>query len=456
MPNDYQLMRALDEDAADELEDAEEIEQEISSPARWTQAILLLLGALGIQRLASFAPELIESFYSGFFYQFVGRLISIINQPFKFSLAEIGLILLVIALLVWLFWLFQKAWNGFISPLDVLAYLLYRAVWAGGIVMVVFLVLWGFNYQRQPLAVNLNLQGRETRPGELEAICSLVISRMNSSYDATRGKQPDRQAQQDSPAEAVLPMQREQLYKLLEASYQNLEILGRAKEGGFGNPKPLLLSPWLSRFGISGIYSPFTGEANYNEEAPPSDLPYVIAHEKAHQRGFAREDEANFVGFLACVNSTDQFVRYSGYLQAMPRVMNVLATTNEEQYRLLAARIGQGPRSDLQARAAFWQMREDRVLSAIARKSNDTFLRANRVRSGIANYDEVTALIINYFITYPNGGRERLPAPAAEEPRRELAQPVERAAPPLASSSPAAETAAAPEKRRDSTGGYIP
>lgn len=448
MPNDYQLMRALDEDAADELEDAEEIEQEISSPARWTQAFILLLGALGIQRLASFAPGFIESFYSGFFYQFIGRLVSIINQPFKFSLAEIVLIFLLIVFLIWLLWLFQKAWHGYLTPLDVAAYLLYRAVWVGGIVMVLFLVLWGFNYQRQPLAVNLGLQGRETRPGELEAICSLVVNRMNISYEAARGKQ-------DWSAEAGMPMRREQLYKLLEESYQSLEILGRAKEGGFGNPKPLLLSPWLSHFGISGIYSPFTGEANYNEEAPACDLPFVVAHEKAHQRGFAREDEANFVGFLACVNSTDPFVRYSGYLQAMPRVMNVLATTNDEQYRGLAARIGAGPRSDLQGRAAFWQLREDRVLSAIARKSNDTFLRANRVRSGIANYDEVTALIINYFITYPNGGRERLPAPESPETRRELAQPV---GVPLASPSPspAAEAAAQPEKQRADTGGFIP
>src|SRR5205085_10875900 len=140
---------------------------------------------------------------------------------------------------------------------------------------------------------------------------------------------------------------------------------------------------------------------------------------KAHQRGFAREDEANFVGFLACINSTDPFLRYSGYLQAMPRVMNVLATTNQEQYRLLAARISQGARADLQARAAFWQQREDRGLGAIARKSNATYLRANHVRSGIANYDEVTALIINYFINYPNGGRERLTAPDAQEARRQ-------------------------------------
>jgi hypothetical protein len=406
-----------------------------------------LLGALGVQRLASLMPDTVEGFYSGFFYPFVGRLVSLIGQPFKFSLAEISLFILAIAFLVWLFFLLRKAWDGYLTPLEVTIYLLYRAIWTGGIVIALFLVLWGFNYERRPLAANLNLQSRETRPGELEAICSLVVNRVNLNYEAARAKQ-------EWSTEAGMAMPRERLYKLLEDSYRNLDILGRAKEGGFGNPKPLLISPWLSRFGISGIYSPFTGEANYNDESPACDLPFVVAHEKAHQRGFAREDEASFVGILACINANDPFVRYSGYLQAMPRVMNVLAKTNEEQYRLLAARISQGARGDLQARAAFWQQREDRVLGAIARKSNDTYLRANRVRSGIANYDEVTALIVNYFISYPNGGRERPAAPDAQEAHRQATPAPERTERPVASPSPT--TAAQPERRRADMGGYIP
>lgn len=448
MRKDYQKMRAVDEEAYEELEEAEEIEKEISSPGRWSQGIILLLGAFGLQRLLSFMPELVERFYSSFFFQYIARLIAIANKPFGFSLSEMGLVVILILLFIWLLWVVQKAWNGYISPLDLIAYLLYRAIWAGGAVMLLFLILWGFNYQRQTLATNLKLEGRETRPGELEAICALMISRLNASYDAARVKQ-------DWSNEKGMPLSRKQLYEALEASYQSLSILGRASQGGFGPPKPLTLSPLLSRFGISGIYSPFTGEANYNEEAPACDLPYVIAHEKAHQRGFAREDEANFVGFLACVNATDPFVRYSGYLQAMPRVMNVLATTNEDEYRVLLTRIGQGARSDLQSRAAFWHMRESRVLGEVARKTNNTFLKANRVRSGIANYDEVTALIINYFLTYPNGGRERLlltETPAASTSTGATAtRPRQLASPqPLTSPSPS------PAVKQTDPGGFIP
>ncbi len=442
MRRDYQKLRAVDEEAYEELEEADEIEKEISSPGRWSQGVILLLGAFGLQRLLSFAPDLVERVYSRFFFQFIARIIAVVNAPFGFSLAEMGLIVLAILLFIWILWVAQKAWNGFITPFDLLAYLLYRTIWVGGVLLVLFLVLWGFNFQRQALAINLGLEGRETRPGELEAICSLMINRLNASYEVARVKQ-------DWANDKGLPLGRKQLYEVLETSYQSLNMLGRASQGGFGPPKPLTLSPLLSRFGISGIYSPFTGEANYNEEAPACDLPYVIAHEKAHQRGFAREDEANFIGFLACVNASDPFVRYSGYLQAMPRVMNVLATTNEAEYRVLLARIGQGARTDLQTRAAFWQMRESRVLGEVARKTNNTFLRANRVRSGIANYDEVTALIINYFLTYPGGGRERLLVPDTQAAEESVGKPRLAASPqPLTSPSPAAGQA--------DPGGFIP
>ena len=87
----------------------------------------------------------------------------------------------------------------------------------------------------------------------------------------------------------------------------------------------------MSRLGLSGFYMPFTGEPNFNDAQPDFDLPYVIAHEKAHQRGFAREDEANFIAFLVCVNSTDPYLRYSGYLNAL-RVVGAFVSSDPAFY----------------------------------------------------------------------------------------------------------------------------
>jgi hypothetical protein len=70
--------------------------------------------------------------------------------------------------------------------------------------------------------------------------------------------------------------------------------------GRCARPKPALSSPVLSWLGITGIYSPFTAEPNVNMNVPDPDLPFTASHELAHARGFAREDEANYLGSLAC------------------------------------------------------------------------------------------------------------------------------------------------------------
>src|SRR2546421_2599 len=109
----------------------------------------------------------------------------------------------------------------------------------------------------------------------------------------------------------------------------------------------------MSHLGLSGFYMPFTGEPNFNAAQPDFDLPYVVAHEKAHQRGFAREDEANFIAFVVCVNSTNPYVRYSGYLNAL-NVVGAFVSLDPQLNKSLFERVGEGPRNDLRARAAFW------------------------------------------------------------------------------------------------------
>ncbi len=422
---DYQLARALDEEAYEEVEEAREIEDAIGSPRRWTEAVIVFLGALGIQRLASLMPETVERVYSNFFYYYFSRIVAAFNKLVGFSIAEIGLIVLLVALVLWFFWLLQKAWNGFINPFELLLYLLYRGLWAGGIGMILFFVLWGFNYQRLPVGESLKIVGTETQPGELETICSQMISRLNENYQLAS-------ASQNWANESALPVTKSRLYQVIEQSFQRSNLLGSAGQGGFGAPKPLFLSGVLTRMGISGVFSPFTGEANYNQEVPPSDLPFVLAHEKAHQRGWAREDEASFIAFVVCTNSGDPFVRYAGYLQALPKLMQVLRRTNESEYTALRARIAEGPLRDLASRAQFWTFRENPILGAAARQTNNTYLRANRVRSGIANYDEVTSLIIGYYQRYPNGDSSS-PAPLVNDPAMVTGESVTR---PRASGTP--------------------
>ena len=92
--------------------------------------------------------------------------------------------------------------------------------------------------------------------------------------------------------------------------------------GRFGKAKPIFLSSKMSYTGISGIYFPFTGEANVNVDIPHSLLPATTCHEMAHQRGFAREDEANYIAWITCSSNDNPEFKYSGTLLALIHSMN--------------------------------------------------------------------------------------------------------------------------------------
>jgi hypothetical protein len=255
-------------------------------------------------------------------------------------------------------------------------------------------VLWGLNYQRPALGASLALTSREPELAELESISRRLILEVNRNYDEARGES-------DWSAQSRSPLDRGEMIRLLEAAYQQEALLGEAARGGFGPPKPVFFSRLMTRLGLSGIFSPFTGEPNYNAEQPDWDLPYTIAHEMAHQRGFAREDEANFIAFLVCRRAVHPYLRYSGYLRSL-RVLSALQPqVAPERYAEIVASLGQGPLRDAQASAEFWRQGRSKRLSRAAERANNTYLQANRVRSGIRNYGEVTALIIGYYLTYP-------------------------------------------------------
>src|SRR5262249_5696502 len=101
--------------------------------------------------------------------------------------------------------------------------------------------------------------------------------------------------------------------------------------------KPVLVSAMLSYLGISGIYCPFTGEPNVNMTLPEPDVPFAASHELAHAHGFAREDEANYIAYLACTHHPDADFRYSGYFGASIYAMNALGRADRAAHARLYA-----------------------------------------------------------------------------------------------------------------------
>ena len=124
---------------------------------------------------------------------------------------------------------------------------------------------------------------------------------------------------------------------LIESAYEKIPPALPAMKGKFGGPKPYALSFILSKMGIGGFYFPFTGEASYNRDLPGISRPFVMAHEMAHQRGFTRENEANFIAYVVCMNSAEPELRYSAAMSALIYLLRSIHRNVPEEYEGLAA-----------------------------------------------------------------------------------------------------------------------
>ena len=349
-----------------------------------------LVAVFVVQQSAAFAPRFVENFYARGIFPPIASTLSQATSGARFSLGETLTILFFILLL---------------SALARLVYLLARrrgewrarllascrlALWCAAFLMFVFMLAFGLNYQRPPLIETLRYDKRRASADELDAMTRATVEGVNRNYD-------------EAHAGGYTPPDTERVVEILKESYAREPELSQFTVEGFGPPKPVFFSDVLTRLGISGVYFPFTGEPNFNADAPDFEQPFSIAHEMAHQRGFARESEANFVAFLVCTHSSDPFVRYSGYRQGFG-VAFELYRLDAERAREILKGLNAGYREDSARSARFW-LKAGGAAGSLSRRLNDLYLKANRVKSGTKNYGEVTALLIGYYLRSP-------PAPA--------------------------------------------
>lgn len=195
---------------------------------------------------------------------------------------------------------------------------------------------------------------------------------------------------------SVMPYTLGELGEKLEATY------GRASTKYDFLPlmsvklKPVMLSEPLSYTHITGIYTFFTGETNINVVFPDYTLPYTAAHELAHARGIAREDEANFIAFIVSLESEEAYVRYSAYLNLYEYVISALYRADVALYEKTVLKLSKPVRDELVAYSAFFEKYKDSVASEVSGAVNDTFLSVQGT-AGSASYGMVVDLAVAYY-----------------------------------------------------------
>jgi hypothetical protein len=344
-----------------------------------TWACLIVL-AIGIKAF-SWYPEAVEKYYSRGVYLFLARGQRLLFGWLPFSVGDILYGAAVVLLLYRLVRLIgelvrRQAERGWLLRL------MRRTVFVLLWVYVLFNGLWGLNYNRLGIADEFVLKVRPYSNADLFEFMAVVAGELNALHDSAK----------------VLRGGLEHASLLRAGAAAAYDSLARPDPFfTYSSPsvKPSLFSYPGLYIGFAGYYNPFTGEAQVNTMDPPVSQPFTTCHEIGHQLGFAREDEADFVGFMAARSSTDPAFQYSLYLDLYRHGIRELYVQDSVLARTLGEKLAPGIREDLQEIKRFNGQHENPLESWIWNMYG-RYLQANRQPEGTGAYSEMMACMIAY------------------------------------------------------------
>ncbi len=251
----------------------------------------------------------------------------------------------------------------------------------------VFVFSFGTGYYGTTVDEKLGLDRSVVSPEELYYTAATLAAHVNSEAENVKYQYNDF---------SVMPYTFDEMSRRLVAAYDKVcdeyDFIPRLNS----RVKPVMLSePWTYTH-ISGVYTYFTGEANINTNFPDYTIPYTAAHEMAHQRGIAREDEANFIAFLVCISSDDPYIRYSGYLEVYEYVASSLYSANKNYYSAVYSSLKTNVRAEMAAYSAFFDKYRENVVANVSEAVNNSYLQIHGT-VGSKSYGLVVDLAVAYY-----------------------------------------------------------
>lgn len=340
--------------------------------------------SLGLTHMAVNNAQGVEAFYARPIYPVIGQLLSRLTGLAPFSVAEFFLVFFILYLCYSLGHIFLTIIRRKAGSIQLLGHWVLNLMIGLSLVYFSFVVIWGLNYHRLPFGTIAQLDTRPASIEELGQLCEDLIERANHIR---------LEVAEDENGVMTIPGGPRDVFSRAHLGYdiasERYPVLG----GTMGKPKGVFFSEAMSYTGIAGIYFPFTGEANVNITTPNALLPATTTHEMAHQRGFAREDEANFIAYLSSSFHPDPDFQYSGLLLALIHSMNQLYRYDPEAYQALSAQYGEGIRRDLQA-IRDYNARYEGPIERTHTKINNAYLKSNHQEDGVHSYGRMVDLLI--------------------------------------------------------------
>lgn len=312
------------------------------------------------------------------------RLLGRVSDLVPFSVAELFYVLLILFVLVYIIYtivqLIRRPEKG---------KRIYRAlITLAGTALTFyagFCLLWGVYYYGDSFSEKIGLEAEPISVEELKTVTAYFAEMANAYSD----KVP-------RAADGSFAVERDWILDRGETLYRNVETVFPALEGPEFRPKPVACSKVMSLIQFTGFFFPFTGEANLNMDSPACMLPSTVAHELAHQRGVAAEQEANFVAVVACLESGDEVFTYSAALLAYIYLGNALYSADyaawEEIYYTLKAQV----LADCADNNAYWAQYETKVAEA-SEAVYTGFLHSYGQTLGLQSYGACVDLLTEYY-----------------------------------------------------------
>jgi hypothetical protein len=351
----------------------------------WSWVLLIVL-TIAI-KWVSLYPDWVERNYTYGIYPVISKVQRILFGWISLSIGDLFYAFLVIVVIYKTVQFFKRIVRKkftrkyFINGLQQLLFL-FLAIYVS------FNLLWGLNYNRRGIAHQLELDVKLYTVNDLDTLCRALQVKMN--YYAAR---VDTISREDiyGKSRNVYKVARE-TYRIADDKYSYLIY----------EPSSLKSSMvgFLGKFvGFQGYYNPFTGEGQVKRSIPVFLQPFVACHEIAHQLGYAKENEANFVGFLAARESEAVDFVYSAYYDMYQYSIREIMSRDYKRgigIDTLNHKLVWRDRREM----ARYILKMENPVAPLMLKMYDGYLRMNNQPKGYRTYNEVVTWLVAYYKKY--------------------------------------------------------
>ncbi len=253
-------------------------------------------------------------------------------------------------------------------------------------VYALFCLMWGVNYWTDSFQDRSGITAQPVAAEDLEAVTAYFAQQLADTADSVPR---DENGVYAVPKEQILAESR-LVYGGVTEQFPFLDF----RDTGV---KAVRCSRFMSIMGFTGVYFACSGESNVNVDSPACLLPSTVAHELAHQRGIAWEQECNFLGVLASVTSGMPDYVYSGWLLGFIHLGNALYETDPEAYWAIRNALPETVSADLRDNNAYWDQFRDNVVEKVSDTVYDAALKSYGDANGMKSYSMVVELLVAYY-----------------------------------------------------------